>query len=89
MGADRHRPSGDQTPTQENPRMRGNGVYSHPKIIKEDAFFRLDTVSSTCGQVELRFWFAKIEKPRLDCRKRGREWEGGQGKASDETLSKP
>ena len=32
--------------------------HLHPEIIEEDAFFRLDTVSSTRGQVELGVWFS-------------------------------
>lgn len=65
-----------------NPRKRRNAeVHLHPEIIKEDAFLRLDTVSSTRGQIEFRFRFARIEKHRLDFRKRG----SGEREASDET----
>lgn len=47
------------SPSAENAGERaGESVFHlHPEIVKEDAFFRLDTVSSTRGQIELRFWF--------------------------------
>jgi hypothetical protein len=33
-------------------------IYLHSEIVKEDAFFRFDAVSSTCGEIELRIWFS-------------------------------
>lgn len=48
-----------------NAGTRGDGVHSHSEIVKEDAFLGLDTVSSTRGQVNLRFRFAKNKEPRL------------------------
>ena len=67
----RDRPSADQlrrppSPTAGNAGTRVDGVHLHPEIVKEDAFFRLDTVSLARGQVDPRFRFAKNEKPRLD-----------------------
>jgi hypothetical protein len=52
-------------------------VHLHPEIVKEDAFFRLDAVSPTRSQVELRFRLSgiEIEKRRSDFGKRRREWE--------------
>ena len=41
-------------------------MHLHSEIVKEDAFFRLDTVSLTRGQVDPGFRFAKNKKPRLD-----------------------
>jgi len=62
-------PSDDQlrppSPTAGNAGTRGDGVHLHSKIVKEDAFFRLDTISSTRGHVDPRFRFAKNKKPRL------------------------
>jgi len=42
--------------------MGGHGVHLHPEIVKEDAFFRFDTISPTRGQVEPRFRFAGNEE---------------------------
>ena len=54
-------------------------MHLHPKIVKEDAFLRLDAVSPTCGQVEFRFWFSKIERNSLDL-ENGEESSGNRGR---------
>jgi len=51
----------------------GVRVHSHPEIVKEDAFFRLDTVSSTRGQVKLRLRFPEIEEDHSDFGKQRKE----------------
>jgi hypothetical protein len=52
--------------------------HLHSEIVKEHAFFRLDTVSSTRGQIELRLW--------LPIKRRSANGEETGGKASDGGL---